>query len=149
MLNNEDKNINLIALEDVSDPRNIGSIIRSAVSFNINGIISYPMEIRYNQYTVSKNFSFKIGFHDIYIYIYNSEKKIICKIRMDSDLDNITITELYAKNADGKLINKLDKVFVPLVGQEHRETIDAHTPSGGGGQCVFQSNTEVLVTSLL
>ena len=46
VLNNENKNINLIALEDVSDPRNIGSIIRSAVSFNINGIIvkerSYP-----------------------------------------------------------------------------------------------------------
>ena len=33
------KNINLIALEDVSDPRNIGSIIRSAASFNIDGII--------------------------------------------------------------------------------------------------------------
>ncbi len=37
--NNNNKNINLIALEDVSDPRNIGSIIRSAVSFNIDGII--------------------------------------------------------------------------------------------------------------
>ena len=39
ILNNKDKNINLIALEDVTDPRNIGSIIRSAVAFNINGII--------------------------------------------------------------------------------------------------------------
>tara|TARA_B110000438_G_C15800608_1_gene644978 strand:+ start:185 stop:916 length:732 start_codon:yes stop_codon:yes gene_type:complete len=39
MLNNEKENINLIALEDVTDPRNIGSIIRSAVSFNIDGII--------------------------------------------------------------------------------------------------------------
>ena len=43
---NPKKNINLIALEEVSDPRNIGSIIRSAVSFNIDGIIvkdrSYP-----------------------------------------------------------------------------------------------------------
>ena len=37
--NNSEKNINLVALEDVTDPRNIGSIIRSAVSFNINGII--------------------------------------------------------------------------------------------------------------
>ena len=35
----EKKNLNLIALEDVTDPRNIGSIIRSAVSFNIDGII--------------------------------------------------------------------------------------------------------------
>ena len=35
----EKKNINFIALEDVTDPRNIGSIIRSAVSFNIDGII--------------------------------------------------------------------------------------------------------------
>ena len=39
ILNNEKENINFIALEDVSDPRNIGSIIRSAVSFNIDGII--------------------------------------------------------------------------------------------------------------
>tara|TARA_B100000575_G_scaffold292552_1_gene301275 strand:+ start:61 stop:810 length:750 start_codon:yes stop_codon:yes gene_type:complete len=44
--NNDNKNINLIALEEVTDPRNIGSIIRSAVAFNINGLIvkerSYP-----------------------------------------------------------------------------------------------------------
>ena len=31
--------INLVALEDVTDPRNIGSIIRSALSFNIDGLI--------------------------------------------------------------------------------------------------------------
>jgi len=39
VLENENKNINFIALEDVTDPRNIGSIIRSAVAFNIDGII--------------------------------------------------------------------------------------------------------------
>ena len=39
VLENKDRNVNLIALEDVTDPRNIGSIIRSAVAFNINGII--------------------------------------------------------------------------------------------------------------
>ena len=39
ILTNKNKNINLIALEGVTDPRNIGSIIRSAVAFNINGII--------------------------------------------------------------------------------------------------------------
>jgi 23S rRNA (guanosine2251-2'-O)-methyltransferase len=37
-----------VALEEVTDPRNIGSIIRSAVSFNMDGIIvkerSYPGE---------------------------------------------------------------------------------------------------------
>ena len=38
-LNNKNKNVNLIALEEVSDPRNIGSIIRSAVAFNIDGLI--------------------------------------------------------------------------------------------------------------
>ncbi len=37
--NNKKRNINLIALEEVTDPRNIGSIIRSAVAFNIDGII--------------------------------------------------------------------------------------------------------------
>lgn len=42
------KNVTFVALEDVTDPRNIGSIIRSAVSFNIDGLIikerSYPSE---------------------------------------------------------------------------------------------------------
>ena len=33
------KNITFLALEDVTDPRNIGSIIRSAASFDIDGII--------------------------------------------------------------------------------------------------------------
>ena len=41
----------LVALEDVTDPRNIGSIIRSAASFNIDGIIvkerSFPSESKY------------------------------------------------------------------------------------------------------
>ena len=40
--------MNLVALDDVTDPRNIGSIIRSATSFNIDGIIvkerSFPSE---------------------------------------------------------------------------------------------------------
>ena len=39
VLNNKNRNINLIALEEVTDPRNIGSIIRSAVAFNIDGLI--------------------------------------------------------------------------------------------------------------
>ena len=39
VVDNKNKNINFIALEDVTDPRNIGSIIRSAVAFNIDGII--------------------------------------------------------------------------------------------------------------
>ena len=46
--NSEKKNITFVALERVTDPRNIGSIIRSAASFNIDGIIvkerSYPSE---------------------------------------------------------------------------------------------------------
>ena len=39
VIENNKANINLIALEEVTDPRNIGSIIRSAVAFNIDGII--------------------------------------------------------------------------------------------------------------
>ena len=35
----EKENINFLALEEVTDPRNIGSIIRTAASFNIDGII--------------------------------------------------------------------------------------------------------------
>jgi|TARA_Y100000310_G_C20437355_1_gene694367 23S rRNA (guanosine2251-2'-O)-methyltransferase len=45
---NNKKSVTLVALEDVTDPRNIGSIIRSAVSFNIDGLIikerSFPSE---------------------------------------------------------------------------------------------------------
>ena len=37
--NSEKKNITFVALEGVTDPRNIGSIIRSAASFNIDGMI--------------------------------------------------------------------------------------------------------------
>ena len=39
IIDNKKKNLNLIALEEVTDPRNIGSIIRSAVAFNMDGII--------------------------------------------------------------------------------------------------------------
>ena len=35
----DQKKLTLVALEDVTDPRNIGSIVRSAVAFNIDGII--------------------------------------------------------------------------------------------------------------
>tara|TARA_B100001564_G_scaffold327937_1_gene311342 strand:+ start:51 stop:803 length:753 start_codon:yes stop_codon:yes gene_type:complete len=48
VINNKKKNLNFLALEDVTDPRNIGSIIRSATSFNIDGIIvkerSFPFK---------------------------------------------------------------------------------------------------------
>ena len=42
------KNITLVALDDVTDPRNIGSIVRCATSFNMDGLIikerSFPSE---------------------------------------------------------------------------------------------------------
>ena len=44
----KNKNVTFLALEEVTDPRNIGSIIRSAVSFDIDGVIvkerSFPSE---------------------------------------------------------------------------------------------------------
>ena len=44
----EKKNINLVCLDGVTDPRNIGSLIRSAVSFDVDGIIikerNFPSE---------------------------------------------------------------------------------------------------------
>ena len=46
--NTNKKNLNFVALEEVTDPRNIGAIIRSAVSFNLDGLIvkerSFPSE---------------------------------------------------------------------------------------------------------
>ena len=39
LIDSKKKNMNIIALEEVTDPRNIGSIIRSAVAFKIDGII--------------------------------------------------------------------------------------------------------------
>ena len=44
----EKKDVTLVCLDGVTDPRNIGSLIRSAASFNIDGIIikerSFPSE---------------------------------------------------------------------------------------------------------
>ena len=46
--NTAKKNTNLVCLDSVTDPRNIGSIIRSAVAFNVQGIIvkerSFPFK---------------------------------------------------------------------------------------------------------
>jgi len=46
--NKEEEKMTFVALEEVTDPRNIGSIIRSAASFNIDGLIvkerSFPEE---------------------------------------------------------------------------------------------------------
>ena len=39
ILKNSNKNLNFIVLQEVQDPRNIGSIIRSAASFKIDGLI--------------------------------------------------------------------------------------------------------------
>ena len=39
IIESKKNNLNLIALEEVTDPRNIGSIIRSAVAFDIDGLI--------------------------------------------------------------------------------------------------------------
>ena len=48
VLESKKQNINLIALEEVTDPRNIGSIIRCAVAFNMDGLIvkerSFPFK---------------------------------------------------------------------------------------------------------
>tara|TARA_B100000579_G_C22586928_1_gene736181 strand:- start:33 stop:785 length:753 start_codon:yes stop_codon:yes gene_type:complete len=45
---NNSKNLNFLALEEVSDPRNIGSIVRCAISFNLDGLIvkerSFPLK---------------------------------------------------------------------------------------------------------
>jgi 23S rRNA (guanosine2251-2'-O)-methyltransferase len=39
IIENKKKNMNLLALDEITDPRNIGSIIRSAVAFNLDGLI--------------------------------------------------------------------------------------------------------------
>tara|TARA_B100000424_G_scaffold221133_1_gene180077 strand:+ start:16 stop:750 length:735 start_codon:yes stop_codon:yes gene_type:complete len=51
------KNLNLVCLDGVTDPRNIGSIIRSAVSFEIDGLIikdrNFPAESKLMYKTAS------------------------------------------------------------------------------------------------
>ena len=57
------KNVNLIALEDVTDPRNIGSIIRSAVAFSVDGQLSkkdlFHLKVNFTKVqVVERNFRF-------------------------------------------------------------------------------------------
>ena len=48
VMSNKKENLNFVALEDVTDPRNIGSIIRCAISFDLDGLIvkerSFPFK---------------------------------------------------------------------------------------------------------
>ena len=46
------KNITLVCLDSVTDPRNIGSLIRSAASFNIDGIIIKERPVSYTHLTL-------------------------------------------------------------------------------------------------
>lgn len=41
-----------------------------------------------------------------------------------------------------------DLLDTVVVGEEHDQTVDTHTPTTGGGQTVFQASTEVLVDEL-
>ena len=47
-IKNKNKYMNFVCINDVTDPRNIGSLIRSAAAFNLNGLIvkerSFPSE---------------------------------------------------------------------------------------------------------
>ncbi len=55
--NNEKKNINFLALEEVTDPRNIGSIIRCATSFNLDGLIVKERSFPYKSKLLFKSAS--------------------------------------------------------------------------------------------
>ena len=55
--NPEKEKINFVALENVTDPRNIGSIVRSAVSFNIDGIIVVERSFPYKSKLLYKSAS--------------------------------------------------------------------------------------------
>ena len=60
------KNITFVALEEVTDPRNIGSIIRSAASFNIDGLI-----VKERSFQVKANFYIKVQADVLNILIYS------------------------------------------------------------------------------
>ena len=56
-IENTKQNLNFIALEEVTDPRNIGSIIRSAVAFGIDGIIVKERSFPYKSKLLYKSAS--------------------------------------------------------------------------------------------
>ena len=60
------KNINLACLDGVTDPRNIGSVIRSAASFNIDGIIVKERLFPENSKTMYKASSGSIEYLNIF-----------------------------------------------------------------------------------
>ena len=59
-------NMNLVCLQGVTDPRNIGSVIRSAVSFNIDGIIVKERHFPDNSKLMYKSSSGSIEYINIF-----------------------------------------------------------------------------------
>ena len=58
--------MNLVCLQGVTDPRNIGSVIRSAVSFNIDGIIVKERHFPDNSKLMYKSSSGSIEYINIF-----------------------------------------------------------------------------------
>jgi len=63
----EKKNLTFVCLDEVTDPRNIGSIIRSAASFNIDGLIVKERHFPANSKLMHKSASGSIEHLNIFI----------------------------------------------------------------------------------
>ena len=82
MYGNEKRNdFTFVALENVTDPRNIGSIIRSAASFNIDGLIFKDRHFPANSKLMYKSASGSIEHLNIFtVSNINTTLNILIKI---------------------------------------------------------------------
>lgn len=60
------KFINIIALDGINDPRNIGSIIRSSLAFNVDGLLINKKDCNSKSYTMYKSASGTIEYIPIF-----------------------------------------------------------------------------------
>lgn len=95
-LNNNLPNGNSLILDELQDPGNIGTLIRSAVAFNFKDIYFLNTVDIYSEKVIrgSMGAIFKINAHIVDIDYIKSNKNKICDLLIGTDLNSSSLTEI-------------------------------------------------------
>ena len=107
---------NILMLDTIQDPGNLGTIIRSAVAFGIDTIVASPETVDlYNSKVIrsTEGLIFKIN------YIVTDLEKFI-----EENKDNYTIYTTNVRNGEDVSKLKLNKPFILIMGNEGRGVSD-------------------------